>query len=669
MLKKFVQLIFFLSCLTLWSQDVKWATKVVEFSSQLSPTQYSAQQVIGKPDVLPNFGESPNAWLPKRPDKDEFLKVSFDGPIRIQQIAIAESFNPTAITEVILYDESDQEFLINSFEPRILEAKGRMLNFFFDMTPYKVTAVKVKLKCAQIPGYNGIDAIGISASNVPIKATLNLTDEFGTGLYAERLGKNVNSDYNDIKPLIHPDGLTLYFSRQNHPDNVGGIEDSEDIWVSRRDTETGDWKLAENIGAPLNTSGPNFISSITPDGKTYVLGNVYTKNGKMHSGVSMSDLNSDGFTVPREIKIKDYANLSDQVGFHLANNRKVLIMSIDHGDGLGDRDLYVSFELEGGKWSAALNMGNVINTASEESSPFLAADDKTLYFSSTGFSGMGKKDIYLSRRLDDSWQTWSEPENLGPEINSAQDDEFFNISNDGKVAYYSQGFGESKGNKDIFKVDLTKAFRPEAIVQVRGKVYNRETREPVSARIFYEQLPSGIEVGQINSDPNTGEYQILLPFGSQYGYLAEADGFLAVSSNIDLLGEAIFEEMYQDLYLVPIEVGQTIRINNIFFDFDKSDLKQESFPELNRLADFMKNHPTAEILITGHTDNVGPASYNLKLSDRRAKAVYNYLVAKEVAKERLSYKGWGEDRPAATNEQEKEGRELNRRVEFKIVKD
>jgi len=667
---KFSSLIVLLTA-TLWittakAQETFWAHEVVEFSSELTPQQYSAQQILGEPNVLPNFGESPNAWLPRRPDNVDFIKVSFKKAIKIQQIAIAESFNPTAVKNVYAYDESGKEYLINSFTPRETEIPGRLFNFFFDMTEYKVKAIKVEIDGSQVSGYNGIDAIGISKSNIPIKVQIKVTEPWGIGLYSERLGENVNSEYNEIKPLVSPDGNMLYFSRQNHPDNVGGIEDREDIWVSERDKKTGDWKKAQNIGAPLNNDGPNFISSITPDGNSLVLGNSYGKGSKMKSGVSITNKTSKGWSKPENIEIEGYRNLSDKVSFHMANNRKVLIMSVDRGDGEGGRDLYVSFLNEEEAWSEPITLGMDVNTASDEFAPFLAADDKTLYFSTSGFSGMGKNDIFVAKRMDDTWQSWSTPENLGPEINSPNDDEFFNLTADGKYAYYSQGFTEN--NKDIFKIELENGFKPDPIILVKGVVFDSKTRDPLSARIFYETLPGGKEIGTIDSDPETGEYQIMLPVGYNYGYLAEAEDYVAISANIDLSSVEDYEEKYHDLYLVPIEAGQTVTLNNIFFAFAKFDLKPESFPELDRTVEFLNANPELRIEVAGHTDSVGPKAYNQTLSERRAKAVYDYLVSKGIDVSRVSSAGYGEDKPIASNDSEINGRELNRRVEFIIKK-
>jgi outer membrane protein OmpA-like peptidoglycan-associated protein len=648
------------------AQDSQWVSTILEASSELTPREYSAEQIIGRPNVTPGTGDSPNAWMPFREDREEYVKVGFENPIKIRQIAIAESFNPSAIYQIFLYDRSDNEFLINTFEPRPIELKSRMLHVFFDMTEYEVAAVKVVLRCDAVPGYNAIDAIAISNSTLPVRQEVKILESDIVNVSPNRLSETVNSVYNELKPLVTPDGKTLLFSRQYHPGNTGGVTDPEDIWFSQWDEEKGEWMEAVNMGGPLNTKGPNYISSITPDGNTVIitLGNRYTKNGKMKAGVSVSTRTSEGWSQPVPFEIVNEINTHEKSNYYLANNREVLLMSVEGDPTYGSRDLYVSFLMDDGRWSEPLNLGLNINTALEEASPFLAADDKTLYFSSNGYTGYGKHDIYVSRRLDNTWTNWSEPENLGPQINSEEDDAFFNIPPTGEYGYFSRNFSEN--NSDIFRFELPKEHQPDAVVTVRGVVYNTKTRRPIQARIFYESLPDGKEIGTIESDPLTGEYQIILPSGQLYGYLAEAEGFVAINANINLVDNKVYGELLKDLFLVPIEKGAVVTLNNIFFDFDKYELKEESFPELNRVAEMMQKNGDVKISIEGHTDNIGTQQYNITLSERRAKAVVTYLVKAGIDQNRLQSKGWGKSKPIASNDDEIGGRELNRRVEFII---
>lgn len=652
------------------AQTVQWATEVLEFSSELTPIQYSAQQILGKPNVLPAGGESPNAWTPDRPNKKEFIKVGFENPIQIKQIAIAESYNPSAIFKIFVYDTEGREHLINTFNPRIIPYKGRMLNIFLQETSYKVAAIKMELDGAAVPDYFSIDAIAISDSDIPIIAQIDIPGAISEEIYIERLSDNVNSRYKEYKPLLSPDGATLYFSRKYHPQNAGGEKDPEDIWYSEWDSTKNEWALAKNL-EELNNAGPNFISSVTPDGKTVILilGNRYLENDKMMAGISISSNESGSWSEPVDVEIENDYNFSDKANYFLANNRKTIIMSVEREDTQGGRDLYVSFIQPDSTWSEPLHLGDVVNSAGEESAPFLASDDKTMYFSSDGFSGFGGADVYITTRLDDTWTNWSEPENLGPDVNSDLEDLFFNIPVASEYAYYSRGVSED--DTDIFRVEMPLFKRPDPVILVKGKLINAKTKEPVEAKIVYERLPDGKELGMIKSNPETGKFELLLPAGDQYSIRAEAEGYFAETIPLDLqeVEEYDITLDQQLLQLVPIEEKAVITLNSVFFDFDKAVLKDESKPELNRIAKLMKEQESMEIEIHGHTDAVGPEDYNMQLSKRRAMAVNDYLKSQGIDQERMQVKYFGESRPVASNDDEEEGRKLNRRVEFEILKE
>lgn len=664
-------LTFFLAVISIFSvsgQSIQWASEVLEFSSELTPIQYSAQQILGKPNVLPAGGENPGAWTPDRANKREFIKLGFQTPIQIRQIAIAESYNPTAIFRVLVYDENGTEYEINTFNPKPVPLKARVMNVFIEKTPYKVAAVKVEFDGAAVPEYYSIDAIAISDSDIPIVATIDIPELLNAGLIIERLSDNVNSEYKEFKPLLSPDGKVLYFSRKNHPENIGGVEDGEDIWYSEKNAETGEWEKAKNIGPTLNNAGPNFVSSVTPDGKTAVLllGNRYLENGKMVAGVSMSNNKNGEWTKPTTITIENDYNYSEKANYYLTNNRKVLLMAVDRDDTEGGRDLYVSFSDNDSIWSEPLNIGKQVNTVGEESCPFLAADDKTLYFSSDGYSGFGGSDIFATKRLDDTWTNWTTPENLGETINSDQEDLFFNIPVTSDHAYYSRGVSEE--DADIYRIPLPIFVMPDRVIAVSGRLIDAKTGKPIEAKIIYERLSDGKEIGITSSDPVTGNYEMLLPEGELYGWRAEADGYISESQNLDLRnieGDAK-EITNKDLKLVPIEEKAIVTLNNVFFDLEKAILRAESKPELDRLSGILLDRKSMVIEVAGHTDTTGLDEYNMQLSKRRATAVAEYLIKKGVSQDKISVKFYGETQPAHSNET-RPGRIKNRRVEFKIV--
>ncbi|MBL7860507.1 MAG: OmpA family protein [Cyclobacteriaceae bacterium] len=657
-----------------YSQSVQWATKVLDFSTELTPIQYSAQQALGQPNVLPGGGQNPGAWTPDKPKRTEFIKLGYDHPMQIQQIAIAESYNPGALYKVFVYDETGTEHLVHTFNPMAIPLQARMRNVIVEKTPYKVNAVKLEFDGSALPDYFSLDAVAISDSSIPIIANIDLPELLSKGLVVEKLDVNVNSDFSEYNPMLSPDGKVLYFSRKNHPENVGGTSDKEDIWYSELGAD-GKWTLAKNMGPQFNNEHPNFVNTVsaTPDGKAVVLllGNKYLDKGKMVAGVSISSNLGGTWSEPKPLEIENDYNYNEKANYFLTNTRKALLMSVEREDTHGDRDLYVSFEKEDGKWSEPLNLGKAVNTVGEESAPFLASDDKTLYFSSNGFSGYGGSDVYMSKRLDETWTNWSPPENMGPDINTKLDDLFFNIPSTSEYAYYSRGV--TAENSDIFRVKMPMFLTPEPIVIVKGKLIDAKTGKPIGAKIIYERLSDGKEVGVTYSNPETGEYEIHLPGGQLYGFRAEAKDHISESQNLDLRNftkDGVLAD--KNITLAPIEVAVVevqaqITLNNIFFAFDNASLLPESFPELNRLVSLLNERPAMQVEIAGHTDPIGTEQYNLKLSERRAKTVTKYLVEKGIVAERITTSFFGESQLIDTTNT-KAGNRKNRRVEFKILK-
>jgi OOP family OmpA-OmpF porin len=655
--------------------QLQWASKVIEVSSELTPVQYSAQQILGKPNVHPAGGQNPNAWTPDKPKRKEFIKVGFDAPIQIQQIAIAETYNPSAVFKIYTYDETGREYLIHTFNPIAIPLKSRMLTVLMEKTAYKVASVKLEFDGAALTDYFSIDAVAITDSNYPIVINIDVPDLLSKGLVTERLDENVNSEFTELNPILTPDGKTLYFSRKNHPGNVGGVNDKEDIWYSELGAD-GKWTLAKNMGPQFNNEAPNFVNSVstaTPDGKSAILllGNKYLKNGKILAGISMSNNINGSWTKPTALEIENDYNYNERANYFMANTRKSLLMSIEREDSRGGRDLYVSLAKNDTLWAQPLNLGLVVNSSGEETAPFLATDDKTLYFSSNGFSGYGGSDIYVSTRLDDTWTNWTEPQNMGPDINSKLDDLFFNIPASSEYAYYSRGITED--NTDIFRVKLPVFNSPEPVILVKGILLDSKTGKPIGAKIIYERLTDGKEVGIVYSNPETGEYEILLPAGHLYGIRAESQGHISSNQNLDLrnIGKDATVQR-KDITLDPIVVAliepdATITLNNIFFAFNKATLKPESFPELDRIVDLMKKEKTMTVEISGHTDSTGPDDYNMWLSEWRANAVAKYLSQKSIERNRVSVTFFGETKPTESNDS-KAGRDKNRRVEFKIIK-
>lgn len=479
----------------------------------------------------------------------------------------------------------------------------------------------------------------------------------------ENLGRSINTKYSEHWPVISPDGKTLYFLREGHPENES---ESGDIWFSNLQSD-GIWTLARHMGKPLNTLDGGSVCSVSPDGNTLLLLGFYNKTGRINfDGFSLSHRTKDGWSFPLGVPIKNFYNLNNHWSGYLSNDGKKLFMGIQRTDSYGECDIYVSFLQSNNVWTEPINLGNVINTKEMEEDAFLAADDVTLYFESKGHGGYGGFDVFMAKRLDDTWENWSTPVNLGATINTKEDDQEYYITAKGDYAYFASG-DNSFGELDIFRIKLPEKVKPKPVVLIYGKVLNAKTNEPIEAEIKYEVLSTGVEAGIANSNPNDGSYKIILPYGKNYGYSAKATGYYSVSENINLEKLSGYKEIERNLYLAPIEIGEVVRLNNVFFDFDKYELKPESFPELDRVVKFLNDYPTLEIELSGHTDNIGSDDYNQKLSENRANAVAEYIYSKGISKNRISVIGYGETHPVDTNDTE-EGRQKNRRVEFKILK-
>jgi OOP family OmpA-OmpF porin len=474
------------------------------------------------------------------------------------------------------------------------------------------------------------------------------------------LGPNVNTTFSEIVPYITPDGKKLFFVRGDHPENTKSPEHSQDIWYSKY-LGNGNWDKAQHLGFPFNTAYFNAIYGQSSDGNTRYIKGIFKNNEFQDDGFSVSYLKEDGWTDPKALHIPKYAKMGKgkSVTNSFAASNNILLMGFSESAKDDAYDIYVSI-LKNGDWSAPLKLGSKICSPYFDGMPFLASDNVTLYFSSNRPGGFGDNDIWMSKRLDDTWQNWSEPVNLGAGINTNAWEAYFTIPASGDYFYMVR-------SNDIVKIKAKEEQKPNPVVLVRGNVLNAKTSSPLGASIAYFDLASGTEMGVATSNPKTGEYTIILPYGKNYSFKATQTGFYSITENMDLTNVSGYKEINKNLLLSPIETGQVIRINNIFFETARSVLRSESFFELDNLVKLLTENPTMQIFIAGHTDNVGNDDYNNKLSKERAAAVVAYLSSKGVAATRLTSDGFGRSKPIADNSTE-EGKARNRRVEFTINK-
>jgi outer membrane protein OmpA-like peptidoglycan-associated protein len=316
-------------------------------------------------------------------------------------------------------------------------------------------------------------------------------------------------------------------------------------------------------------------------------------------------------------------------------------------------------------WGKAVNLGDSINTPGNEMSPFIHSDGKTLYFASDYWLGMGGYDIFYSRQKNDS--VWSTPQNIGYPINSYKDEQGLVVEASGKNAYYSSDRPGSKG-MDIYSFELYQNARPTPVSYIKGKVIDEESGSPICAKVELTDLENSKSVIKGESCWEKGEFLMCLPLGKEYAFNITKEGYLFYSENFQLKEKKeIIDPYVLEIKMKKIKVGGGVILRNVFFNTGSHELLPESIVELEKLIEFLKQNPTLVIEIEGHTDNVGSQQMNQKLSEERAEEVYNYLISKGIMDYRMKYKGYGFAKPIATNDTP-EGRSLNRRTEFVIIK-
>ena len=476
----------------------------------------------------------------------------------------------------------------------------------------------------------------------------------------ENLGPNINSACDELFPIIAPNGQTLYFCRGECEGGYGG----QDIWFSILDPQ-GKWTKAVNMESPLNNKFNNFVCSVSPDGNTLLLGNVYSNDGSSEKGISITHKTEKGWSEPEKVIINDYYNLNINANFFLANDGHTLLMTIERKDSYGKRDIYVSFLEKDGTWSKPLNIGLDVNTAGDEISPFLASDDVSLYFSTDGREGFGSADVFMTKRLDESWTKWSKPINLGATVNTPGWDAYYKITAQGDYAYFvseSNSFGKS----DIFRVKLPENVRPNPVILVKGKIINYKTYAPILASINYKTLNENKVAGIARSNAQDGKYEITLPSGSVYNYSGEAPDFVSANWTLDVTKLTKYKELVQNLELIPAS-DSIFCIRNVFFAKNKADLSTNAKSEIDKGIEFLQKNNDCVVEVAGHTDSTGSMDINIKLAEKRCSAVSDYIKASGITSDKILPVAVGTTKPAWSNETE-EGRQLNRRVEFLVFR-
>jgi outer membrane protein OmpA-like peptidoglycan-associated protein/tetratricopeptide (TPR) repeat protein len=482
-------------------------------------------------------------------------------------------------------------------------------------------------------------------------------------LKLENLGPEVNSPYPEYLPSLTADGRMLYFTSRRpqagkEPNPLTGGYDEDLYWCER--DENGRWQPAQPLGPPINSDRNEGAAFFSADGQWAFITLCDRADGLGSCDIYFSELDGDRWLPPKNL---GPAVNSSAWESHpsLTHDRKRLYFASSRLGGQGGSDIWYT-EWKNGAWQTPINVGPPINTPGDEYSPMIAADGRTLYFASDYHPGMGGIDLFVSYLSDTGWTT---PKNLGYPFNTPGDEQTLCVDAAGRIGYVALERPEGLGKQDIYAFSLWPEIQPQrAASYVRGFVYDSLTKAPLAARVRIVDLELRDTIRALTSNRVTGEFVTSLPLRSRYALLAEAPGYLFYSQHFDLRES---DQAYE--LRVPLEKprkGSTIRLRNVFFEFDRADIKPESEVELLEVVRLLQAHPKWKVEVQGHTDSVGTAMYNQQLSQRRAEAVRQFLIQRGIKAERIQARGYGSSRPIAPNTTE-EGRALNRRTEILFI--
>ncbi len=488
------------------------------------------------------------------------------------------------------------------------------------------------------------------------------------------IGPEINSQYDEYFPSITADDQTFLFTRRlpmTNRDPRMGNSFQEDFYYSNK--ENGKWTQSRSIGTNINTQANEGAPCLSVDGQFLFFvvcpeidGYGLDRRGYGSCDIFVAQKTATGWSKPHNLGPPvNSKNWESQPSFSSDGKTLYFVRAVLTGNGVGQGDIYTSEVDDKGKWSNPVKLSNKINTPYNEESVFIHPDNQTLYFASNGHVGMGGTDIYMSKRQPDG--EWGDPVNLGYPINTFNNENSLLVDSKGKLAYFASNRAGGYGGQDIYTFEVDSQFRPENVTYFKGKVYDSRTKKPLEASIELIDLATSKTAITSSSNPMNGEFLVCLPANKNYALNVSRTGYLFYSENFALKEvKDISKPFLMDVPLQPIDTGLTVKLNNIFFETNKYDLKEESKTELQKLITFLTTNPTLKIELGGHTDNVGDKKANNVLSQNRAKSVYDYLIGNGISQERLSFRGYGDSKPVKPNDTP-ENRQMNRRTEFKVT--
>lgn len=569
---------------------------------------------------------------------------------------------------------------------------GKSYQFGLDFDNANLFYNRYKEKLLKKPSYNGKDRIPMETVDKSIVECVN-GKEFvaNPGNFSiVNIGREINSEFEDYGPVMNEQEDEIIFTTRRRENNLNqNVADDnkpfEDIFVARKNN--GVWSYATNIGERINTPFHDSNLALSADGKTlYILkdeggGDIYhcdrLPNGNWSPPVPLPGIINSSY---------------EEKSISISKDGKTLYFSSNRPGGLGGTDLYQSTKDAKGEWSNVKNLGAKINTEFDEEGPFIDYDLVTLYFSSKGHKNMGSYDIYKAV-YDPKKNIWTEPENLGYPINTPDDDIFYITSSDGKRAYYSSVREDGLGYTDIFlittpegmkdlepvavnknepvvenKTEPKKVVQPVQPLRYLVNIVDAQSKAPLAVKVRLQGQKDNVIVSSTPVAPGVYEFKITSSAAKDYRLSIEKEGYVFLNENVRIQGASGSEQsLNRTIQLRKLSVGTTSILRNIYFDYDRATFTMSSYSDLNKLEGMLRQNSRLKVEISGHTDNYGHWKYNTALSQKRAEAVKDYLTKKGIDTRRIKAVGYGESKPLATNDDEDEGRELNRRVEFKVL--
>lgn len=469
-----------------------------------------------------------------------------------------------------------------------------------------------------------------------------------------KLSDSINTPQKEYFPTISADNNTLVFSRKK---DTTDLTDENIFFSQKKDNH---YQKAKNIGSSINTSHNEAASTISIEGNIMIFTRCEVA-GSCNLYITQKDKNNN-WSIPVKLAAPLNSRFWDSQP-SLAPDGKTLYFASNRPGGKGKMDIWVSEYMGKGKWSKPQNLGDSINTEGNEMSPFIHFDSRTLYYSSDCKLGMGKFDLFYSKKTSDS--TWNQATNLGYPINTKENEYRLVVDALGEKAYFSSE-RDTNNLQDIYFFEFPENLKPVRTIFFRAKIFCAQSKQPIEAD--YVTICNINDYDTVYSTGNVSKFTTCLPNRGEYALNILKKDYMFYSQNFAL--EKIVDSIrFYDfnIFLNPIKENETINLKNTFFDTDSYNIKPKSYVELNKLADFLLLNPTIQILVAGHTDNIGSYDYNMELSKKRAEAIKQFLIKQKIEEKRISAVGYGFTKPIANNQTES-GRKQNRRTEIIILK-